>query len=160
MSDSIFRAFHQSGMPSKNNSNLHRVAGQWNPRIIRALRRMGRAIWPSVYRLGLIRMPRYRLRRRAQPSRWSWWIEHDIPPYDRFRCAAYEVELSLDEKDRPILRIRNGNKTRTLADIDQGATPPQNPHEIWTAAEFERLLADAGQEAPMIIRRDFGPAND
>jgi len=141
-----FQVFNQSRAYEKQHAKVNHVAHQWNLRISRALKRLGYEIWPTLFWLGVIPIPQFRLRHESQSFSWIWWIEHDIPPYDRYRCAAYRVELSLDEKGFPVLCIKSGVLDRILAGSD--------------LAVFEKTLALASQEPPLIIHRNFGRVND
>ena len=127
-------------------SLLEQTIHQWDRRVKHALSQLGKEIWQDDHLMKLIAVHGFRLRHKQLPSAWVWWIEHDIPPYDRFRCAAYMFELYLNEDQQPTLMIRTGEGNHTLTGEDLNS--------------FESHLAQAGVETPLFIYRDFGPAND
>lgn len=146
MADSSYRAPLNLAQPSNGRHSLSRVAYQWDGRIRKAMRKIGKEIFPDGFWLGVIPVPQFRLRRMAGPAAWLWWIEHDIPPYDRFSCEAYQVELSLSQAGKPVICIRSGAWDRKLSGAE--------------LINFERTLALACREAPLIIHRNFGPVKD
>ncbi len=75
-----------------------------------------------------------------------WWIEHDVPPFDRYQCAAYGVELSVRDYGQPILTIRDGFGDHTF---------------IGPAIDsLEKNILAAARHPAMIIPRKFGPADE
>jgi hypothetical protein len=73
-------------------------------------------------------------------------VEHDIPPYDRYRCAAYRVELSLTDDDRPALSVESGAGMYPVTPLSREA--------------LEAALARAGQDPPLVVPREMGEALD
>ena len=128
-----------------SNNDLSKIARQWDHRIRRELYRFAQRQWPEVRLLGLP-IHRYRLRKQFEPGTFMWWVELDIPPFDRYRCEAYRVELSLAGPDQPRLVVRTGIYTYPVA--------PMSMRELKT------VLVRAGADPPLVIRREFGPALD
>jgi hypothetical protein len=73
-------------------------------------------------------------------------VEHDIPPWDRYHCAAYMVELGLDEARNPVITLRSGREEYRL--------------EQPTVSSVAQQLARLSQEPPRIIPRRMGVAFD
>jgi hypothetical protein len=119
---------------------------QWDRRIKRSLLELGRQVWPNNHSLGIFPFPSFRLRHESRPEKKVWWIERDIPPYDRYRCAAYGVELSLQCNGQSFLTIRDGLGDRTLV----------NP----TINALEKALSQAARNPAMMIPRRFGIADE
>jgi hypothetical protein len=115
-----------------------RRLGRW---IQPELRRFAAARWPGGRWWGRFGMRPFRLRRRFEPGQVVWWVERDIPPYDRFTCQAYEVRLALDQ-GRPLLAVCSGAGSRALPVPD--------------AAALQAALARAGQDPPLTIPRRMG----
>jgi len=102
--------------------------------------------WPNSYILGFIPIHNYRLRRRVKREVITWWIEHDIPPYDLYRCAAYQVELKGVNSSKQYLIVRSGTSSY--------AVQPMTPCALQAA--LERVLNDP----PLHINRAFGKVID
>jgi hypothetical protein len=126
--------------------HLIEQARQWDKPIRAGLAQLARTIWPNDHRFGLIPAHRYRLRQRCAPGSYLWWIEHDIPPYDRFWCTAYQVELNLDEADIPTLTVQSGTTNHPVRPL--------------TKENLIRVLAQAGNDLPLLIPRHMGQADD
>jgi hypothetical protein len=75
-----------------------------------------------------------------------WWVERDIQPFDRYRCDAYRVELSLTEANQARLVVRSGTSEYSLEEM--------------SAEGLAEALKQAGKDSPMLVSRDFGPALD
>ena len=146
VTDSIESWPQQQKLQKQQAHRLERVAHQWNHDIQNGLKRLAQSLWPNGRVLGVIPAPRYRLRRRVTPGAYAWWIEHDIPPYDRYRCAAYRVLLSLNNAGKPSLIVESG-----------AATHPVKP---LTPDRLKAVLAQAGDDLPLLIPREMGRADD
>lgn len=118
----------------------------WDILIRAELHRLAEILWPDGHLLGIIPVRQHRVRHKAGGGSYLWWVEHDIPPYDRYRCAAYRVELSLTDQNRPALSVESG----------AGVYPVTSP----SREAFEAALARAGQDAPLVILREMGEALD
>lgn len=126
--------------------HLLEVARQWDSLVRAGLHHLGQTEWPNKRILRLIPMRVYRLRRQVTPETWVWWVEHDIPPYDRYRCSAYRVQLALDDRDNPILTVQSQAATRAVQPL--------------TVENLTATIAQAGEEPPLVITRHMGPAID
>ena len=125
---------------------LAQAAQQFDQMIRRELQRLGTALWGVDYVLGVIPIRRYRVRFQPGAETCTWRVEHDIPPYEWYRCTAYQVQLALDDRDTPVVTVHSRAAT-------YGVTP--------LASESSRAaLVEAAQEAPLIIPRDMGEASD
>lgn len=133
--------------PSKaETTHLGKAAHKWDLTVRRMLQRFARQQWPDEHILGLIPVRRYRLRKQFEPGNYMWWVERDIPPFDRYRCEAYRVELSLAGPDQPRLVVRTGISAYSVAPI--------------SIEGLNSALVRAGVDTPLVIRRQFGPALD
>jgi hypothetical protein len=142
----ILQAKKGANLSNAETYRLGKAAHKWDPTIRRMLHRFARRQWPDEHLLGLIPVHRYRLRKQVEPGIYRWWVEHDIPPYDRFQCAAYQVEMILNGPDQPQLILHSGEAVYPVA--------PLTAEKL--ADAFARMRADA----PLIIHRQFGPALD
>ena len=118
----------------------------WDSLIQAELHHLAEILWPDGHLWGIIPVRQHRVRHKAGGGSYLWWVEHDIPPYDRYRCAAYRVELSLTDQDRPALNVESGAGVYPV-------TPPSRE-------ALEAALARAGQDAPLVILREMGEALD
>jgi hypothetical protein len=125
---------------------LSKIAHHWDRAIRRNLHRFAQDRWPDVWLAGLIPIHLYRLRRQLEPETFVWWVERDIPPYDRHLCEAYRVELSLADPDKPRMIVRSSTSIYPLALIDMDS--------------LNAALVQAGADKPLVIQRQFGPALD
>ena len=125
---------------------LAQAARQFDRLIRRELQRLGTVLWGADYVLGVILIRRYRVRIQPGMERCVWRVEHDIPPYEWYRCTAYQVQLALDDRDALVITVHSRAATH-------GVTPllPEN---------LRAALMEAAQEAPLIISRDMGEAGD
>jgi hypothetical protein len=130
----------------KAENQLSRLAHQWDRSVLKALARLGQSHWPDRHLLRIIPVHTHRIRRKVTPDAYVWWVEFDIPPYDRFRCAAYQVRLTLDGAGKGVLSLRTGLKEYLIR-------PP-------ISKTLDDLLHTVQQDQPLIISRDFGPAWD
>jgi hypothetical protein len=119
---------------------------RWDSLIRAELLRLAEILWPDGHLLGVIPVRQHRVRHKAGGGSYLWWVEHDIPPYDRYRCAAYRVELSLIDQDRPALSVESGAGVYQVTSLSREA--------------FEAALARAGQDPPLVILREMGEALD
>lgn len=126
--------------------HLIKLAEQWNGPIQTSLAQLARTIWPNGHTFGLIPTRRYRLRQRFSPGSYVWWIEHDIPPYDHYWCAAYRVELTLDQAGRPSLTVQSGTTVHPVRPLTQ--------------KNLTQVLAQAGADLPLLIPRQMGRVDD
>jgi len=125
---------------------LTKIARHWNAGIRHELRQFAQFLWPDARLLGLVHIHSYRLRKQLESETIVWWVERDIPPFDRYRCEAYRVELSLAGSDQPTLFVRSG--------ISAYPVVPMSVEGLKTA------LVRAGADTPLVIQRQFGPAFD
>ena len=143
---------YRTGMLSgeDNESNqIHQmamIASRWDKSIRRELHRFAQNLWPDTRLLGLLPIHHYRLRKHLESRTMAWWVERDIPPYDRHLCAAFRVELSLSDSHQPQLIVHSGNSIHPIV--------PMNLKGLQTA------LARAQNDKPLVIRRRFEPAID
>jgi len=125
---------------------LAKLASRWGSVINRELSGFAQHLWPDTRLLGLIPIHNFRLRKRLELDAIVWWVERDIPPFDRYLCEAYRVELSLAGPDQPQLVVRSGISAYPIIPISiDGLT---------------MTLVKAGADTPLVIRRQFGPALD
>jgi hypothetical protein len=75
-----------------------------------------------------------------------WWVEHDIPPYDKYLCVAYRVQLTPDDRCEPVLTVQS-----------RDVVYPVDP---LTKANLDMALAQAGADSPLVISRKMGEASD
>lgn len=124
-----------------------RLAGRtWNATIRRLLATLARARWPEQPSIGIFPIFTTRIRRRNGPGNITWWVEHDLPPYDRYRCAAYFVELEAGGDETCVLTVRSG----------QGVVRLEQP----TVEALAQALTAALRMPPVIIPRQMGAAFD
>jgi hypothetical protein len=124
--------------------HLAKIASRWDRAINRELRQFAQCQWPDIHLLGLVPIHSFRLRKQLESEMIVWWVERDIPPYDRYRCEAYRVELSLVEPGQPRLIVRSGKS--------------ENPVVPMTIEGLKIALVRAAADTPLVIRREFDPA--
>lgn len=144
--DPFDRLSERRGKKQPRTHHLMELARQWNKPVRQELTQLARTLWPNGHILGLIPVRPYRLRQRPSPQGYVWWIEHDIPPYDRYWCAAYRVELNLEGAGTPNLTVQSGT-----------ATHPVRP---LTKENLSSVLAQTGDDLPLLIPRHMGRADD
>lgn len=127
-----------------NRRQLEKTAHQWNKFILHELRQFAARKWSDLHVLKVIPVHAFRLRKNHLPESISWWVEHDIPPFDRYHCEAYLIELTLKDSGQPQLLIRTGSSTYPVIPMNREG--------------FRQTLLKASADQPMIIFRDFGPA--
>jgi len=89
---------------------------------------------------------RYRLRKETHPGRVTWWIEKDIAPYDRYRCAAYQVDLCLAATGGEKLYFRSGSQKYVI--------------DVSNLPAIHNVFLEAGNDPALIIPRRMGAALD
>jgi hypothetical protein len=129
-----------------SSNQLRKTARQWSPHIRRSLDEFGQARWPQQGWRHWLPVRSFRLREELDGSRYIWWIERDIPPVDLYRCAAYQVVLSVDRWGVTNLTLRTGLK-------DYPIPQPR-------LASLELVLAGAAQDPALVIPRRMGAAYD
>jgi hypothetical protein len=87
---------------------LEKIARGWDGSIRHELRQFAQYLWPDARVLGLVPIHSYRFRKQLESGTIVWWVERDIPPFDRYRCEAYRVELSIAGQDQVRLLVRSG----------------------------------------------------
>ena len=110
------------------------------------LRAFARAIWFAERGPGFLLDREYRLRKEIHPGQVSWWIEQDIPPFDRYRCAAYRVELRPTAACEGKLSFQTGLRRY---DID-----------LNNLSALHDTLLRASHDPSLIISRRMGAAFD
>ncbi len=125
---------------------LGKIARQWGPAIRRSLKKLGRAKWSQSGWPHWLPGRSFRVRREMWPNHYVWWIERDIPPLDLYRCAAYQVVLTLGENGQPDLAVRTGRADYPVPDPG--------------LASLERVLQQAGRDPALVIPRKMGVAYD
>lgn len=113
--------------------------------IRKVLIRLAKIKWGSRRVLGLFTTGTYRVRSEHSDGRYVWWIEHDLPPSDLYRCAAYIVEA-----------ISFGN--RVAWTLRTGAGDYEIPEP--TDDSIEAILVKAAKDQPLIIPRRMGAVKD
>ena len=126
--------------------HLTQVAHQWNVAILQGLQDLAQAAWPNWHMLGLVPVRRYRLRHQVTPAAHVWWVEHDVPPYDQHRCAAYRVQLAVNDEGKPVLTVQSGT-----------AIYPVTP---LTVEALNTTLGQTGKDLPLLIPRKMDAAKD
>jgi len=110
------------------------------------LRAFARAIWFAERGPMIFLDWRYRLRKEIHPDKAIWWIEADIPPFDRYRCAAYRVELDQTAAGENRLSFQTGSQ-RYEINLNDISTI----HAAFIKASFDPAL---------VISRRMGTAFD
>lgn len=131
---------------NQRQQELHRQQMKWDKCVRKALTELGDALWSRHRLLRLLPTKSFRLRSRGDEIEYYWWIEKDIPPHDRYRCAAYIVCMKMDTNLNPILVVRSGDRMHVVNQPDEAA--------------LYRAVEKAGREAPLITARHMGPAWD
>ena len=75
-----------------------------------------------------------------------WWVERDIPPYDRYRCEVYSVELAIGERGQVRLSVMSGEEEYPVEPTDERT--------------LVSALILASKDDPMIVPRQMGAALD
>jgi hypothetical protein len=140
------RLHHQQALAGERLQHLFALAQEWDKATRTGLQQLAQTLWPDVHLLGMIPRHRYRLRHQMTSAGYVWWVEHDIPPYDRYWCAAYRVQLTLDEQGVPVLKVQSGAG-------DEVVTP-------LTPEALAATLARGGEHLPLLIPRKMGRALD
>jgi hypothetical protein len=93
---------------------------------------------------GIIRRKNYRLRVNKGPGYIIWWIEHDIPPYDLYRCEAYRVTARIEGVGEPLINVESNTDSIQL----------YRP----SLKDFENALKRIVKQPPLHIPRRMGEA--
>jgi len=125
---------------------IERQARRWDKMVRRELSSFARALWPAEHESSWPRPRSYRLRKQSEPNRFIWWVERDIPPYDRYRCVAYRVQLSGNGQGHPMLIVQSGEGEYPVVPADESG--------------LEVAFLQASQDDPLIIPRRMGAALD
>jgi len=137
---------HRHEAAEERHHCLTEFGHQWDHTIRNELQRVARVLWPDAHVLGVFPLHQVRLRYRFEEEAWVWWIEHDIPPRDRYHCEAYRVTLTLDASNEPMLTVEGGVGAYQVAPL--------------TAAELEAALVQAAENPPLVIPRAMGEVVD
>jgi hypothetical protein len=130
----------------KRYRSLAELGHQWDHTIRHELKHLAHALWSNGHTLDLLPFHQVRLRHHFGEEAWTWWIERDIPPYDRYHCEAYRVMLALDGRNEPTLSVQSGAAAHQVAPL--------------TAAVLKSTLAQTGEDRPLLIPRAMGKAMD
>lgn len=116
---------------------LAELAQQWDGQVRRELSGLAELLWSDEYLLGVIPIHHYRVRYQAGPRVHVWWVEHDLPPGEHQRCAAYRVLLSLDADGNPTLTVQSGAAMYAVSPL--------------TLTALTEAVANAGGDDPLIV---------
>jgi hypothetical protein len=133
-------------LENSRSDDLLKLAKYWDRPVRRELSAFARAVWPERGLLRRLGLHSYRRRKRAQADRVIWWIERDIPPYDRYRCEVYSVELAIGERGQVRLSVLSGEEEYPVEPIDE--------------RNLIAALILASKDDPMIVPRQMGEALD
>lgn len=122
------------------------LSQQWDRHIRHVLGDIAQQRWPDRYLFGLIPIHRYRLRRETHPGMSVWWIEHDLPPYDLFRCEAYRLTLDLNRDCQMSMQLEYRSGSFAI--------------EPLTPRKFLEKMQKLEELPPMIISRKMGIVTD
>ena len=136
----------QNSEQHERTRGLDQAERQFDRLIRRELQRLGTALWGADYVLGIIPIRRYRVRFQPGAESCTWRVEHVIPPYDWYRCVAYQVHVALDDRDAPVITVRSHTAIHGVTSL--------------TGESLRIALIEAAQDAPLIISRDMGEASD
>lgn len=125
---------------------LDQQAEVWGKLIRSLLVQVAEKRWPRRLVFGLVPRKAYRLRQRRVARTIMWWIEYDFPPYNRYRCAAYLAVMRVNSQRQPFVILRSGKSARVIHRLSENV--------------LKETLILIGQEPPMVITRDMGPAWD
>ena len=123
---------------------LHNLRQQWDHTVRHWLQHPGEVLWPQGKGIGAGLVHPYRLRRQTVPDTCLWWVEHDIPPYDEYKCATYWVLLTLNGQNELALSVHSGTAMYPVTPLTEEA--------------LETALAQAGQDPPLVALREMGQA--
>jgi len=119
----------------------------WGKVIKSLLKRVALERW-GEYRsfFGIIRRKDYRLRVNKGSGIITWWIEHDIPPYDLYRCEAYRVTARIEGGNKPMIYVESNVESVLLNHL--------------SSEELENAAARIVKQPPLHIPRRMGRAWD
>lgn len=126
--------------------HLTKIAQLWDAAICQGLQNLAQATWRNCHMFGLVPLRRYRLRHQVTPEAHVWWVEHDVPPYDLYWCAAYRIQLTLNDRDDPVLTVKSETALHQVTPL--------------TVKVLHTILAQTGKELPLLILRKMSTAND
>jgi hypothetical protein len=118
---------------------LAELAQQWDRIIRQELSGLAELLWSDEFLLGVIPIHHYRVRYQSSPQLHVWWVEHDIPPANQYRYAAYRVLLTMDSEANPRLTVQSGEGVYSVTPLKLTA--------------LKEALAEAGGDDPLIIPR-------
>jgi hypothetical protein len=128
------------------NIELQALSQQWDRHIRNILGDVAKRKWPDRRLFGLIPIHSYRLRRVSHPGMSVWWIEHDLPPYDLFRCEAYRITLDLNLDCQPSMQVEYQSGSYSI--------------EPLTPRKFLEKVQKLEELPPLIIPRKMGIVTD
>jgi len=105
-----------------------------------------RAKWSTKGSTGFLAVNHFRLRKETQPGQITWWVEKDMPPLDRFRCAAYRVRLQSDINGIDSLVVQTG-QSEYIVDYKD-------------LSSLHATLLKAGNDPALVIPRQMGAVLD
>lgn len=123
-----------------------RLAHTLDKPIRQELRTFAHAVGFAEDRQAIFFAMRYRLRKEIHAGQVTWWIEKDIPPADRYRCAAYRVELRQTAAGENKLVLQSGRQ--------------EYPIDLNNLSILHNTFCQAGDDPALIIPRQMGPAYD
>ena len=110
------------------------------------LRSFACAVWAADCHPGFLQARRYRLRKEIRPGQAIWWIEKDIPPADRYRCAAYLIQLQSTTAGEDKLFFQSGLR--------------KYPIHLNNLSGIHDTLSQASKDPALMIPRRMGAALD
>lgn len=124
---------------------LRQLDHAWGKVIKFLLKRVALERW-GEYRsfFGILRRKDYRLRVNKGPGYIIWWIEHDIPPYDLYRCESYRVTARIEGVGEPLINVESNTDSIQL----------YRP----SLKGFENALKRIVKQPPLHIPRRMGEA--
>ena len=100
----------------KRKEALKQIEHTWGKAIKSLLKFIALEKW-GEYRsfFGIIRKKDYRLRFNEGQGTITWWVEHDIPPYDLYRCEAYRVTARIEKRgNKPQIYVESSTESLLL----------------------------------------------
>jgi hypothetical protein len=137
---------HRAEAWAQRLQTLKQAQRLWDRTVRSELHRFADMHWPQHGWHKWISIPSYRLRQELHDEEVVWWVEQDIPPGDRFRCAAYRVHLRLAERDVPVACVQSGSRVIPVIPMSR--------------ANLHTALAEVQHDPALIIPRQMGDALD